>query len=287
MRILRTVAELREELRPARRREATIGLVPTMGFLHEGHLSLLRQARAECDVVVLSLFVNPTQFNQVSDLATYPRDEARDAELAAAAGVDVLFAPAADEVYPADFSTSVQIAGRLTETLEGAQRGAGHFHGVTTVVTKLLAMCQPDVAYFGQKDAQQSVLVRQLVRDLDLPVRIEVCPTVRAPDGLAMSSRNVRLDDVERKRALALRHGLDTAEQLVRSGTHDVAAIRVAAIAAMADLEVEPEYFELVEPATLAPITTVDDVALVVVAAWVGDTRLIDNTVVRGNGRVA
>ncbi|MQA02072.1 MAG: pantoate--beta-alanine ligase [Streptosporangiales bacterium] len=287
MKIVRTVAALREELRPARPAEAAIGLVPTMGFLHDGHLSLLHLARAECDVVVMTLFVNPAQFNQATDLDSYPRDEARDQRLAEQAGVDVLFAPPVDEVYPVGFSTSVQVTGPLTETLEGAQRGAGHFHGVTTVVTKLLCMSLPDVAYFGQKDAQQCVVVRQLVHDLDLPVRIEVCPTVREADGLALSSRNVRLDDVDRKRALALRRGLDTAEHTVRAGDGDAATIRTAAVTAMAELAVQPEYFELVEPTTLAPVTVVDGPTLVVVAAWIGDTRLIDNTVVRANGWAA
>ena len=287
MRTVRTVAELRAVLRPARRDEQTIGLVPTMGYLHEGHLSLLRRARAECDVVVMSLFVNPTQFDQAADLDAYPRDEARDSALAAEAGVDVLFAPGVEEVYPAGFSTTVQVTGPLTETLEGAFRGPGHFHGVTTVVAKLFSMVQPDVAYFGQKDAQQVAVVRTMTRDLDLPVRIEVCPTVREPDGLALSSRNVRLDDVERKRALALHRGLHAAEQAAAAGTRDTAAIRAEAVAVMAGLDVEPEYLEIVDPETLTPLATLDREALAVVAARVGSTRLIDNTTLRPSERAS
>lgn len=281
MKTVRTVEALRAELRPSRLAGHTIGLVPTMGFLHEGHLSLIRRARAECDVVVMSLFVNPAQFDEAADLEAYPRDERRDADLAEHAGVDVLFAPPAGVVYPDGFATTVRVLGPLTESLEGAHRGAGHFHGVTTVVTKLFAMVQPDVAYFGQKDAQQSVVVRTAVRDLDLPVRVEVCPTVREPDGLALSSRNVRLSGGDRGRALALRRGLDAAEAAVRGGMRDVETIEKVAVAAMADLAVEPEYFAVVDPATLAPLRVVDGTALVVVAARVGPVRLIDNTFVR------
>jgi pantoate--beta-alanine ligase len=214
---VRTVAELRAELRPARREERVIGLVPTMGALHEGHLSLVHHARATCDVVVVSLFVNPAQFNVASDLAAYPRDEERDAALAAEAGADLLFAPELDEVYPPGFATTVHVSG-LTETLEGEHRGVDHFDGVTTVVTKLLNMVGPDVAFFGQKDAQQALVIRTLVRDLDLPVRIEVRPTVREPDGLALSSRNVHLRGADRQRALALRDALAAAEASLGAG---------------------------------------------------------------------
>lgn len=285
MKTVRTVAGLREELREARRSELVIGLVPTMGYLHDGHLSLLRRARAESDVVVMSLFVNPRQFDDASDLDAYPRDEARDAALAEQAGVDVLFAPDAAEVYPAGFSTTVSVTGRLTETLEGAHRGAAHFRGVTTVVSKLFSMVQPDVAYFGQKDAQQAVVVRRMARDLDLPVRIEVCPTVREADGLALSSRNVRLDDVARKRAVALRRGLDTAEDAVAAGVRDPADVRDRAVATMTRFDVEPEYIEIVDPETLGPVRTLTGDALAVVAAWVGDVRLIDNTTLRPSER--
>jgi pantoate--beta-alanine ligase len=277
MRTVRTVAELREALRPARREERAIGLVPTMGALHEGHLSLLRAARERCDVVVMSLFVNPTQFDEQADLRAYPRDEARDAERAAEAGADLLFAPPVEEVYPAGFATTVHVRG-LTEPLEGEHRGAAHFDGVATVVTKLLNMVGPDVAFFGQKDAQQALVVRRLVADLDLPVEIDVRPTVREPDGLALSSRNARLQPDERERALALPRALEAARAAHAAGERDAAALASAARAAMERCAVEPEYLAVVHPETLAPLATVNgDGALVAVAARVGATRLIDN----------
>jgi len=278
MRTVRTVADLRAALRDARRAERTIGLVPTMGALHAGHLSLVRAARAENDVVVVSLFVNPTQFNEAADLDAYPRDEARDTEAAAAAGTDLLFAPSADEVYPPGFATTVRIAG-LTEHLEGEHRGVAHFEGVATVVCKLLNMAQPDVAYFGQKDAQQAAVIRRLVRDLDIPVRIAVQPTVREPDGLALSSRNVHLKGADRERALALRRALEAAAESVAAGQRDPHAIERAGRAAMARLGVEAEYVALVCPDDLRPVERVDGDVLVAVAARVGPTRLIDNTI--------
>jgi len=278
MRTVRTVADLRAALRDARRAEQTIGLVPTMGALHAGHLSLVRAARAENDVVVVSLFVNPTQFNEAADLDAYPRDEARDTEAAAAAGTDLLFAPSADEVYPPGFATTVRIAG-LTEHLEGEHRGIAHFEGVATVVCKLLNMAQPDVAYFGQKDAQQAAVIRRLVRDLDIPVRIAVQPTVREPDGLALSSRNVHLKGADRERALALRRALDAAAETVAAGERDPHAVERAGRAAMARLGVEAEYVALVRPDDLRPVERIDGDVLVAVAARVGPTRLIDNTI--------
>jgi pantoate--beta-alanine ligase len=284
MRTVRTIADVRAELREPRRAEQVIGLVPTMGALHEGHLSLIRQARGTCDVVVVSLFVNPAQFNAAGDLAAYPRDEDRDAALAADAGADVLFAPALDEVYPPGFGTTVHVS-RLTETLEGEHRGVSHFDGVTTVVTKLLNMVGPDVAFFGQKDAQQALVVRALVRDLDLPVRIEVCPTVREPDGLALSSRNVHLRGADRERALALRDALAAAEASLGAGERDAQVLRAAALAAMRGRGVEPDYLELVRPDDLSPVTRVDGEVLVAVAASVGSTRLIDNTILNANGQ--
>ena len=278
MRTVRTVADLRAALRDARRAERTIGLVPTMGALHDGHLSLVRAARAENDVVVVSLFVNPTQFNEAADLDAYPRDEARDAAAAAAEGADVLFAPSSDEVYPAGFATTVHVAGR-TEHLEGEHRGIAHFEGVATVVCKLLNMAQPDVAYFGQKDAQQAAVIRRLVRDLDIPVRIAVQPTVREPDGLALSSRNVHLKGADRGRALALRRALEAAAETVAAGERDPHAIEHAGRSAMEGLGVEAEYVALVRPDDLRPVERVDGDVLVAVAARVGPTRLIDNTI--------
>ena len=214
-----TIAAAREALREAPR---PIGLVATMGALHEGHLALLGRARADCSTVVLSLFVNPTQFADDDDLATYPRDEDRDLELARAAGVDVVFAPCAQEMYPDGFSTTVSVGG-LSEPLEGVARGPEHFHGVATVVTKLLNIVGAQVAYFGQKDAQQALVIRRLVRDLDMPVAIEVCPTVREADGLARSSRNAYLDAGERSRAAGIPLALRSAAKLIASGERDSA----------------------------------------------------------------
>jgi pantoate--beta-alanine ligase len=276
---LRTVADMRAAGSQARRAGASIGLVPTMGAFHEGHLSLMRQARGHCDRVVVSLFVNPAQFNEQADLDHYPRDEGRDAALAAEAGADFLFAPPVEQIYPPGFATTVSVSG-VTEPLEGAVRGRGHFDGVATVVTKLFNIVSPDVAYFGQKDAQQVVVIRQLVRDLDMPVRIEVCPIVREHDGLAMSSRNVRLAGSERERATALHRALVAAREKVAAGEQDAAAIRATAIAALTSSGVEPEYFELVSADTLAPVRRIEGEVLVLVAARVGATRLIDNAVV-------
>jgi pantoate--beta-alanine ligase len=276
MNIVRTVAELRSALAQPRREGRRIGLVPTMGAFHEGHLSLMRRAGSQCDLTVVSLFVNPTQFNETTDLEGYPRDEARDAALAEAEGVDYLFAPPVAEVYPPGFATTVSVAG-ITQVLEGAHRGRAHFDGVATVVTKLFNMVAPDVAYFGQKDAQQALVIKQFVRDLDIPVRVEVCPIVREPDGLAMSSRNVRLSPDERERALALHRALEAVAETVAGGAHDPQAARGPALAALANAGVEPEYLEIVDKDTLAPVKRIDGEALALIAARVGATRLIDN----------
>jgi pantoate--beta-alanine ligase len=284
MRTIRTIAELRAALAEPRRAGRTVALVPTMGFLHDGHLALIRAATEQADLVVVSLFVNPAQFDDASDLAAYPRDEQRDAALAQEAGATLLFAPPVEEVYPPGFTTQVRVSGPLTETLEGAHRGAEHFHGVTTVVTKLLNMVAPDVAFFGQKDAQQALVIRRLATDLDLPASIEVVPTVREPDGLALSSRNVRLGTVDRERALALSAALRTAERHVREGERDAAALLAAARAAMDPFDVEPEYLALVDPEDLRPVGAVDQDALLAVAARVGQVRLIDNTILTPNG---
>ena len=283
MRTVRTVAELREALAPERLAGRTIGLVPTMGYFHEGHLSLMRRARADTDVVVVSLFVNPAQFGPGEDLDAYPRDERRDAELAEAEGVDVLFAPPVDEVYPDGFDTAVIVAG-LTETLEGAeeQRGPEHFEGVTTIVTKLFNMAAPDVAYFGQKDAQQALVIRKLVRDLDMPVRIEVCPTIRDEDGLALSSRNAYLSAEERERALALSRALGAARSAVEGGTRDAGAVVAAARRELDRAGVEPEYLQLRSARDLSPVERVNGSTLLAVAARVGRARLIDNAILGG-----
>ncbi len=273
--------ELRSELAAARLEGRSIGLVPTMGCLHEGHLSLLRTARAECDVVIMSLFVNPAQFGPGEDFDRYPRDEERDAVLAGEAGVDLIYAPPVEEIYPDGFATSVGVAG-LTEVLCGdpSRRGAEHFRGVTTVVAKLFNTVQPDVAYFGQKDAQQVAAIRRMVRDLDFPLRIEALPIVREPDGLAMSSRNAYLGPADRERATALSRALGAVERVARADS-----LTVGLEAGRRELEaagVEPEYLEARDPENLQPVAALDGrPVLVAVAARVGGARLIDNVLIR------
>jgi pantoate--beta-alanine ligase len=276
VKVVRTIAELRTAVRLARRAERTIGLVPTMGALHDGHLSLIGRAREQCDVVVMSLFVNPAQFDDPADLNAYPRDHGRDADLAADAGVDYLFAPRVEDIYPAGFATAVSVTG-VTERLEGEHRGIAHFEGVATVVTKLFNIAQPDVAYFGQKDAQQAVAITRLARDLDFPVRIEVCPTVREPDGLAMSSRNAVLSAAGRRSATALHRALKAAAEAIASGEREPTAVIGAARGELENVELE--YFELVDPDTFAQVRgrIEDGDVLAVLAARVGATRLIDN----------
>jgi pantoate--beta-alanine ligase len=277
---VRTVADLRHELAGPRREGRRIGLVPTMGAFHEGHLELIRRARAENDVVVVSLFVNPAQFGPNEDLESYPRDEGRDAQLADDLGTDILFAPPVEEVYPAGFATTVGVAG-LTEVLDGdpGQRGAAHFDGVTTVVTKLFNMAQPDTAYFGQKDAQQALVIRRLARDLDIPVEIAVVPTVRDEDGLALSSRNAYLDEQERERALGLSRALDAATREVAAGRRDARSVLEAASRELDARGIEPEYLELRSADDLSPAERVNGRTLLAVAARVGRARLIDNAI--------
>src|SRR5829696_7433165 len=272
--------ELLSALAPHRAAGRMIGLVPTMGYLHEGHLSLLRAARRECDVVVMSLFVNPAQFGEGEDLDSYPRDEERDAGLAAEAGVDLVYAPAVEEVYPEGFATAVEVEG-LTEVLDGdpARRGPGHFRGVTTIVAKLFNAVQPGIAYFGQKDAQQLAVIRRMVRDLDFPVRIEGLPTVREDDGLAMSSRNAYLAPEDRERAVAISRALTAAERRARE--ESLAAGIEAARAELAAAGIEPEYVEARDPDELTPVAELNGrPVLIAVAARVGGARLIDNVLI-------
>ena len=281
VKILRAKDELRDALVEPRRAGRAIGLVPTMGCLHEGHLSLLRAARAECDVVVMSLFVNPAQFGPGEDLDRYPRDEERDLRLAAEAGVDLVYAPPVEEVYPEGFSTRVEVEG-LTEVLDGdpARRGPGHFRGVTTVVAKLFNTVGPDVAYFGQKDAQQAAAIRRMVRDLDFPLRVEVLPTVREPDGLAMSSRNAYLGPEDRQRAAALSRALRAAEEGARAGSLEAGID--AARRELAAAGIEPEYLEARDAEELYPVAELNGrPVLVAVAAQVGGARLIDNVLIQ------
>jgi pantoate--beta-alanine ligase len=282
VKLFRAKDELRAALAPARRDGRSIGLVPTMGFLHEGHLSLLRAAGSECEVVVMSLFVNPTQFRPGEDLDRYPRDEERDLRLSTEAGVDFVYAPPVDEVYPQGFSTRVEVEGDLTEVLDGdpGRRGPEHFRGVTTVVAKLFNSVQPDVAYFGQKDAQQAVVIRRMAADLDFPVRIEVLPTVREPDGLAMSSRNAYLSPEDRERAAALSRALRLAEEAAR--TESLAAGLEAARSELAQAGIEPEYLEALDAESLKPATAFNSSpVLIALAAQVGGARLIDNVLIR------
>jgi pantoate--beta-alanine ligase len=274
---IRTVAAMRAHAAAARAAGRTVALVPTMGAFHAGHHALLRAARERCDEVVVSLFVNPRQFDEAADLAAYPRNEARDAAEAAALGVDVLYAPPEHEVYPDGFATTIHVAG-LSDTLEGAARGPGHFDGVCTVVAKLLHTVAPDAAFFGQKDAQQVAVLRRMVRDLDLPVRLDVLPTVREPDGLALSSRNARLSPAERERAAALPRALRAAEEAVANGARHPDEALAAARAALDG--VEPEYLAAVDPDSFQPVRAFDGQVLVAVAARIGATRLIDNALV-------
>ncbi|HWM62497.1 MAG TPA: pantoate--beta-alanine ligase [Solirubrobacterales bacterium] len=283
--VFREKTALRAALAEARRAGRSVGLVPTMGYLHEGHLSLLRAARAECDVVVMSLFVNPTQFGPGEDFERYPRDERRDAELAAQAGVDAIWAPTVEEVYPDGFATQVEV-GRLAEVLCGdpARRGSEHFRGVATVVAKLFNAVQPEVAYFGQKDAQQVAVIRRMARDLDFPVRIEALPIVREPDGLAMSSRNAYLAPADRERATALSRALRAVEREAGAGPLDAAL--EAGHRELSAAGIEPEYLEARDPDELTPIGELNGgPVLVAVAAQVGAARLIDNLTIRPEGR--
>ncbi len=277
--VARTIEGLREALAPARRDGRVVGLVPTMGFLHAGHLSLIEAARERSDVVVMSLFVNPTQFGEGEDLDSYPRDEDRDLALAAEAGADIVFAPSAEEVYPAGFSTHVEVEG-LTDVLCGdpSRRGASHFRGVTTVVAKLLNMADPDLVFFGQKDAQQAIVIRRMARDLDFRADVVVMPTVREPDGLALSSRNAYLDASERERATAISRALETARTSTASG---VDGALDAARAILAEAGIEPEYLEARYADDLASAQSFNGrPVLVAVAARVGRARLIDNVVI-------
>lgn len=277
IRIVRTIADLRAALAPLR--GEAIGFVPTMGALHEGHLSLLRAARAENATVVLSIFVNPTQFGEAADLAAYPRTEEADVALAEQAGTDLVFAPSPAEMYPAGFATTVSVGGAITETLEGALRGRSHFDGVATVVAKLLLAVQPDRAYFGAKDAQQVVVVRRMVSDLGIPVEIVARPTSRDDDGLARSSRNTRLSAEERDVAAAIPRSLRTAQDAFASGIRDPHRLESVVRDELATAALDPEYVEIVDADSLEPIAEIGRPALLALAVRVGEVRLIDNVV--------
>jgi len=283
MKIVRSREELRSELETPRRAGKRIGLVPTMGYFHEGHLSLMRRARRDCDVVVVSLFVNPTQFGPGEDLDAYPRDEDRDAELAELQGVDLLWMPDGEQMYPEGFATVVEVGNSLTGVLEGdpAHRGPSHFRGVTTVVAKLFNSVQPHVAYFGRKDAQQAVVIRRMAEDLDFPVEIEVLPTVREDDGLALSSRNAYLTGEQREQAAAISRALRAAEQAAAAGETSTDALVAAARSELRNSGIDPEYVEARAAEDLTPIAKLNGrPVLLAVAARVGRARLIDNVVI-------
>jgi len=278
VKILSTITETRAACRVARAKGQRLGLVPTMGALHEGHLSLVCAAKAQCDIVAVSLFVNPTQFGPNEDLAKYPRPFERDRELLEKEGVAILFAPSAEEMYPQGKATWVVVEG-LSEKLDGRSR-PGHFRGVTTVVSKLFHIIEPDVAVFGQKDAAQCAIVRCMVRDLNFPVEIVICPIIREPDGLAMSSRNAYLNPDERQRALALHRSLNRVEDEFRAGERSAARLIAAATEVFEqEPQIRLDYFEIVDPDTLDAVDQIECPALVAVAAYVGSTRLIDNRI--------
>ena len=269
---------MRAACREIRQSGKRLGFVPTMGALHAGHISLVQAARSQCAAVAASVFVNPTQFGPNEDLSKYPRDLERDRGLLEKEGVDLLFAPTAEEMYPAGAVTWVTVEG-LSERLEGKSR-PGHFRGVTTIVSKLFNIVEPDRAYFGQKDAQQAVIIRKMVRDLDMGVEVVVCPTVRETDGLALSSRNVYLNPEERKQALVLYRALCRVQALADRGERDAAKLLEAASQVFADEKpVQLDYFEIVDKDSLEPVKDISRGALVVAAARVGKTRLIDNLV--------
>ena len=279
MQIFETIATLRAFLRDARRAGKSVGLVPTMGALHDGHLSLLRTAAAENDIVVASIFVNPTQFGSHEDVDAYPRTLAADSRLAAQAGVSALFHPAVEEIYQRGNATWVEVVGSLTEGLCGRAR-PGHFRGVTTVVSRLFSIVQPDRAYFGQKDAQQVQVLKRMTKDMCLDIHIRVLPTVRERDGLAMSSRNAYLSPAERQAALILPRSLDHARQLVAAGERTTVVIEAAV---KAFIQTEPtaciDYVELVHPDDLVKRESLEGAALLAIAVRIGTTRLIDNTI--------
>jgi pantoate--beta-alanine ligase len=280
MKVCSTIFEARTACRDARGRGKRLGLVPTMGALHEGHLSLVRAARAQCDVVAVSIFVNPTQFGPTEDLTKYPRQFERDCELLEKEDVEILFAPPIEEIYPDGEVTWVTVEG-LSEKLDGRSR-PGHFRGVTTVVAKLFHIIEPDAAFFGQKDAAQLTVIRRMVRDLNFPVAIVACSIVREPDGLAMSSRNAYLRREERGRALVLQRSLQRVSQEFQSGERMAARLISAAKEIFArEAQVVLDYFEIVDPDTLEPVERISQTTVVAVAAYVGSTRLIDNLLLK------
>jgi pantoate--beta-alanine ligase len=279
MKIFNRIEEARAASRNSRREGSRIGLVPTMGALHEGHLSLVRAAKSKCDVVVVSIFVNPTQFGPNEDFAKYPRTFERDCAMLEKEGVDLVFAPSVEEMYPAGAVTYVTVEG-ISDKLCGRSR-PGHFRGVTTIVSKLFHIVEPDRAFFGQKDAAQVAILQRMVRDLNMPVEIVVCPIIREPDGLAMSSRNAYLTPEQRKSALVLSRALRRVQQLFDQGERDAAKLIDAGKQVItAQPSVRLDYLEIVDPETLEGVDSISSKSLIAVAAFVGPTRLIDNDIV-------
>jgi pantoate--beta-alanine ligase len=280
MQIVRSIAEMRAALRELRAQNQTVGLVPTMGALHAGHISLVRAARAKCDVVVASIFVNPMQFGPNEDFSKYPRTFEEDCRLLEQEGVALLFAPTVEEMYPVGATTFVEIEG-ISDRLDGLSR-PGHFRGVATVVAKLFHIVGPDRAFFGQKDAAQVAVLRRMVRDLNFPLQVVVCPTVREPDGLALSSRNRYLSPAERQMALTLRRTLAEIEERATQGVTRSSLLIEAGLAVLSRVpEVRLDYLKIVDPDTLEDVGEIRNGALVAIAAWVGSTRLIDNVLVK------
>jgi len=278
MQIFKTIAHIRSASRTGRREGKRLGFVPTMGALHDGHLSLVRAAKAQCDIVAASIFVNPTQFGPNEDFSKYPRTFERDCELFKKEGVDLLFAPPVEEMYPAGAVTYVTVEG-MSDRLCGKSR-PGHFRGVTTVVSKLFNIVEPDVSFFGQKDAAQVAIIRRIVCDLNIPVEIAVCPIVREPDGLAMSSRNTYLDSEQRKAALVLHRSLQEVERLFKSGRTSVSELIEQGKKVFTNVpSVRLDYLEIVDPDNLEALDRIEKRALVTVAAYLDKTRLIDNLV--------
>lgn len=277
MKTVKTISEVRAFVDEKRRAGNRIGFVPTMGFLHEGHASLMKAAKEKCDVVIVSIFVNPTQFGPGEDLETYPRDLIRDQNTCEAVGVDLIFAPEATEMYPEGYSTYVDCEGEITKQLCGASRPT-HFKGVTSVVAKLFNIVQPDFAFFGQKDAQQVAVIEKMVRDLNMTVKVVPCPIVRESDGLAMSSRNTYLSVEQRKEALVLSQSLDIAKSKILEGERDADKIKAAIEDHIQSSPLaEIDYVSLVNVKTLLPLVTIEDEFLIALAVKFGKTRLIDN----------
>lgn len=279
MKIIRSIRSIKRRLEAHRRKGRSVGFVPTMGFLHEGHLSLIRRARKDNDIVVVSIFVNPTQFGPKEDYREYPRDLRHDAALCKKAGADYIFYPTVRSMYPRGYSTYVTVEG-LTANLCGRFR-PGHFRGVTTVVTKLFGIVRPDVAYLGQKDAQQAILIKRMAADLNMDVDVKMMPTVREKDGLAMSSRNVYLSPDERRVAPTIYRALQRARDLIKSGNRDAGKVISQIRKALAPVATKIDYISVVNTGELKDTKSIKGEVLIAVAAWLGRTRLIDNVIVR------